>query len=164
MRSNVLRVLFLAVIAVSSLVALYASQRNFEPTPFSGSFQPGTMIERAMKELGVVAQGGAGGGGGSRSKFVSRSYRSTYQPVPGTTQSAVLIEVRKIVRKQILDSGCRINGSGETGSVDNETQASFLTEFEIEYENRNATGLIRVRTTRGEQTGYWEFWFDIIEF
>lgn len=63
-----IREFFLVVIAVSSLIALYANQRKFEPTTFSDSFDPNSIIDSAMKKLGVVGQGGAGGGGSSRSK------------------------------------------------------------------------------------------------
>ena len=77
----------------------------------------------------------------------------------GTTQPIVLEAIRKIIEKKILDAGCKINGTGMTGKVEDDE----LAEFEIEYGNRNATGQIRARTTQGER-GDWQFWFDLIEF
>jgi hypothetical protein len=154
-----IREFFLVVIAVSSLVALYANQRRFEPTPFSDSFNANSVVDNAMKNLGVAARGGTGGGGSSRSKFVSSSYRVSYQKVDGTRQPIVLEEIRNIIEQRILDAGCKINGTGMTGKVEDDS----LAEFEFEYENRDATGQIRVRTTRGDR-GNWQFWFDIIEF
>jgi hypothetical protein len=145
---------------VGSLLALYANQRKFEPTAFSESFEPNLLLDQAMKNLGVSALGGAGGGGSSGSRRVSMSYRSSYQKVPGTTQSIVLEEVHKIVEKQIVDSGCEILGTGlTTGKFDDDS----LREFEIEYKNRNAFGQIRVRTRTGER-GDWQFWIDIFEY
>ena len=154
-----IREFFLVVIAVSSLIALYANQRHFEPTPFSDSFNANSIVDDAMNDLGVAARGGTGGGGSSRSKFVSSSYRASYQEVDGTTQSIVLEAIRKIIEEKILDADCKINGTGMTGMVEDDK----LAEFEIEYENRNATGQIRVRTTQGER-GVWQFWLDLIEF
>lgn len=154
-----IREFFLVVIAVSSLIALYANQRRFEPTPFSDSFNAHLIVEAAMKKLGVVSVGGTGGGLSSRSKFVSSSYRGNYQPVEGTTQPIVLEEIRTLIEKSILDAGCKINGTGMTGRAEDNS----LSEFEIEYENRSGTGQIRVRTTQSE-SGHWQFWFDIFEF
>ena len=154
-----LREFFLVIIAVSSLIVLNANQRRFEPTPFSDSFNATLICDNAMKNLGVTARGGTGGGGSSHSKFVSSSYRASYQKVAGMTQPIVLAEIRNIIEQQILDAGCEINGGGMTGNIED----GSITEFEIGYENRKATGQIRVRTTRGEN-GDWQFWFDIIEF
>lgn len=154
-----IREFFLVVIAVSSLIALYANQRRFTPTPFSDSFDANSIVDLAMSDLGIASRGRTGGGGSSRSKFVSTNYLVSCQKVDGTTQSIALEAIRQIIEKMILDAGCRIDGTGMTGKAEDDN----LTEFDIEYENRYATGQIRVRTTQGND-GDWQFWFDLIEF
>lgn len=155
-----IREFLLVVVAVSSLIALYAQQRTFRPTEFSSAFNATNVVDDAMKRLHVVADGGTGGGGSRGSSRVSLSYRGSYAVVSGeTTPLVVLKEIKIILEKQLLASGCQVGGQGTLGAAEDDS----LMEFELNYYIEDTRGFVRVRSTIG-QNDRWQFWFDIFEY